>query len=342
MTIPACAHFVWIGPRLPYVYVFAIRSAVMRGAMDAVVLHHTDDLEPCKEHALLMGTSGVTLRRFDPLQCLAAVGRDLDVGDGLAALYRRVENPVARSNILRAAILHTHGGIYLDLDTITIRSLRPLLAAPQWIGCERIVWPGFVRRSGSPWLKLKSSALSVMRDALRRAPEGHRWFRHVEDWYYEGVNGAILGSAPGMPLMASYLRAMTRVPRASETRKHALGTHLLQAEVAAYAGDDLTIHPPEVFYPLGPEISEHWFRERDHADLHSALGKRTRVVHWYASVRTKDFLTETTPEHVQHHVDRQLYSALAAPFIGDQAARQPALATSRTRGRPVIPFPAGT
>lgn len=324
--IPPHAHFVWMGSRIPFVYVFAVRSAVMRSGLDTVTLHHTDALEPSPELDLLRATEGLTLRRLDPRACLATVGEELGIGASLVALLERVSNPVSRSNILRAAILHLHGGIYLDLDTITVRSLRPLLRDTQWVGLERIVWPGFVRRSRSPWLKLKSGGLSVLRNALRIAPPGYRWFRHVEDWYYEGVNGAVLGSAPRQPLMASYLRAMADVPRVLETRKHALGTHLLQTQVAAYAADDLTIHPPEVFYPLGPEISEHWFRVRDHVDLSAALTEQTRVVHWYASVRTRGFLHETSPEHVVRHANRQLYSALARPFVGDSVRWEPASA----------------
>lgn len=317
-----------MGSRIPFVYVFAVRSAVMRSRLDTVTLHHTDDLEPGPELDLLRATEGLTLRRLDARACLTTVGNELGIGASLVALLERVSNPVARSNILRAAILHLHGGIYLDLDTITVRSLRPLLRDPQWVGLERIVWPGFVRRSRSPLLKLKSSGLSVLRNALRIAPPGYRWFRHVEGWYYAGVNGAVLGSAPRQPLMASYLRAMANVPRALETRRHALGTHLLQAQVAAYTGNDLTLHEPEVFYPLGPEISEHWFRLRDHVDLNAAVSEQTRVVHWYASVRTRGFLHETTPEHVVRNASRQLYSALAMPFVGDAAKWQVASAAA--------------
>src|SRR5579862_5743870 len=44
MTIPARVHFCWIGPALPWAYVFAILSAAARGEMDEVILHHTDEL----------------------------------------------------------------------------------------------------------------------------------------------------------------------------------------------------------------------------------------------------------------------------------------------------------
>ena len=45
MTIPARAHFCWIGTRLPWAYAFAVLSAAERSELSEIVLHHTDALD---------------------------------------------------------------------------------------------------------------------------------------------------------------------------------------------------------------------------------------------------------------------------------------------------------
>ena len=99
--------------------------------------------------------------------------------------------------------------------------------------------------------------------------------------------------------------------------RYALGTHLLQEVVAAHAGDAaLVVHPPPVFFPLSPEISEHWFRKTGSKPrLYEILRPETRVVHWYASVRTKSVVPLVDPDYVRAHAGSQPFSALAQQFL---------------------------
>src|SRR5690606_29308100 len=95
----------------------------------------------------------------------------------------------------------------------------------------------------------------------------------------------------------------------------ALGTHLLQDTLAQGREPDLAVLPPRVFYPLGPEISEHWFRIRQRPRLEKVLGADALIVHWYASVRTKQIVPRIDAAYVREHADRQLFSALALPLL---------------------------
>ena len=81
------------------------------------------------------------------------------------------------------------------------------------------------------------------------------------------------------------------------------------------------MHPPEVFYPLGPELSEHWFRLNTRASLDEVLTSATRVVHWYASVRTRDRAPRVSPEWVTRHARDQLLSALLERALGERLGR---------------------
>lgn len=313
MSIPSKVHFCWIGPRLPWAYTFAILSAAEHGGVAEVILHHTDALADGPALRALEQTPGVRLNRIDPDACLTEAGDQLGrsgTGAGLAALYHRVERPATKADLLRAAILYRQGGVYLDLDTVTIASLQPLLDKRLFVGCEFIVWPKSVRSSRSPFVWARHLALDLIRNALRRLPDGWRIFQRIEGWYFRGVNNAVMGAEPGSAFFATYLRAMLAVPADQLADAYALGPDLLQDIVAGYTGDDLSILPPQVFYPLPPEISEHWFRSERRADVDQVLSPDTRVVHWYASVRTKSRVALIDPAYIRAHRDHQLYSAL--------------------------------
>jgi hypothetical protein len=165
---------------------------------------------------------------------------------------------------------------------------------------------------------LRPGALARMavRDVLRRLPNGYRAFRRVEDWYPKAVNNAVLGAEPGHPLVRELIARAVRLPAERRRVRYALGTHLLQEVVADYHGDDLGVLPPAAFFPLGPEISEHWFRARHRVELEAALTAETLLVHWYASVRTARYVTKIDEAYVRAHEKRQLFSALAVRALG--------------------------
>jgi len=263
--IPSRVHFYWTGASLPWPYAYAVRSAALNGGLDQVVFHHTDAIASLDPWRFVTGTPRVETRRLDPD---ALLGRVPGLGERLVDLHRRVTAPVARSNILRAAVLLLEGGIYLDLDTLTVRSLAPLLRDAGFLGVEHIVRPHFVHTHGTPLQKLRATLLSTLRNGLRVMPRGYRLFPAVAPLYHQAINGAVLGARAGHPVLEQYLHAMVDLPVDQQVVKHGLGTHLLQRVVAQYLESApphggpaaLVVHDPEVFYPLGPELSEHWFR----------------------------------------------------------------------------------
>ena len=315
MSIPARAHFCWIGRSLPWAHAFAVLSAAARGGLDEVVLHHTDTLDESAPVRALAADARVRLARLDAAALLGPTGEALGLGGALLALYQRLDSPVMRCDVLRAAILYREGGIYLDLDTIIVASLRPLLAARQFVGTEFIVWPQQVRHSHSPLVWARHLGLDLVRKALCRLPRGWRIFRRVEHLYFRGVNNAVMGAELGAPVMAAYLHAMTRLPPEALRGAYALGPDLLQALIDGARWEELTIHPPEVFYPLPPRISELWFRANPRATLAEVLAPATRVVHWYASVHTSARVALIDPAFVRANQARQLYSALVAASL---------------------------
>ena len=317
MTIPSQVHFCWIGTRLPWAYVFAVLSAAERSELTDIILHHTDVLDDGPELRSLSTSPRVRLCRIDANARLGEAGAALGVGDGLAALYQRLESRVMRTDVLRAAILFLQGGIYLDLDTITVASLLPLLQAAQFVGCEFIVWPHAVRASRSPAVWARPLCLDLLRKLLRRMPGGWMAFRRVQRFYFRGINNAVMGAEPRSRLFSDYLRAMLALPAERQAQRYALGPDLLQDIVERRRPRDRIVRPGQLFYPLPPEISEHWFRMNNKDRLEGVLSQETRVVHWYASVRTRQRIAEISPDYVRKHQHHQLYSKLVCSCIRD-------------------------
>ena len=306
--IPSTAHFIWYGSKLPFLHALAIRSAATHGGFDSVRLHHTDPLEEPAHVKALHALPNVELVELDDRALCEQAG-----GPRLADLVTALQSPVARSNLVRTALVYRDGGVYLDMDTLTIRRFDEVRSkAPGFVGEEHIVFPGEVVASRDPRVKVRAYFMTSVRDFYRRIPHGYRYFRRIEHRYHRAVNGAILGAVAGHRFCSEYLTAMTQVPSSRWNKPHALGTHLLQAVYKGYTGDDLYTFPPPYFYPLPPEISAHWFRfYRDGVDPMEVLDPRTCCVHWYASVRTKQIVANVDEAALRRIAGQQLFAALA-------------------------------
>lgn len=312
MAIPPNVHFCWIGSHLPWAYAFAPLSAAARAGADDVVFHHTDELAEGPVLNALKAVKGLRLHRLSPEAYLTPVQQSLGLGSALTDLYARLASPVQRSDLLRAAILYAEGGVYMDTDTVTVAALTPLLGARQFLGAEQIVWPHWIYGSRRPQVWAKHLALDLARKALRRAPGGWRAFRLVQNWYVTAVNNAVMGSEPGAPLFAAALSRMASLPANPAPGRYALGPDLYQSLLETEKFPGLVVHPPARFYPLPPEISEHWFRHSRQAGsaLAGVLSSETVIVHWYGSVRTLRAVEHISPDSVRELATRQLYSAL--------------------------------
>ncbi|HVZ35433.1 MAG TPA: hypothetical protein VG963_23560, partial [Polyangiaceae bacterium] len=145
--------------------------------------------------------------------------------------------------------------------------------------------------------------------------------------YPRAVNGAVLGACAGHPLLAQLLNQTAEVPEAEWPLAHRLGTHVLQRAVAAYEGVDLMILPPEVFYPLGPEVSRHYFRRRARPDLcaQRILRPETSALHWYSSLSD---ITAFSPEQLRELEQHTVYGHLCAEYIAAAGAARGALAAA--------------
>jgi hypothetical protein len=320
-VIPNVAHFIWFGAQLPWVHTLALRSAARSGGFERVILHHADELSRTPVWPELLAIPGFEARRIDA-RALDRMFASIDPGgDALRNIYTQLHAPAARANVLRVVILAAEGGVYLDLDTITVRSLEPLRREHgAFCGTEHLVYPVALRRAKGLSVRLQALARSGVRDLHRRLPGGWRSFRAFEHLYPTAANNAVLGATPGHPFVRRLIDGMLAVPEQRRLVRFALGTHLLQDTLAQAREPDLAVLPPRVFYPLGPEISEHWFRiRRELPPLEQVIGPDTLVVHWYASVRTQKLVPTIDAAYVRARAKQQLLSALALRVLDEPA-----------------------
>ncbi|MEY4579291.1 MAG: hypothetical protein RL701_3994 [Pseudomonadota bacterium] len=309
-SIPNVAHFIWYGRTLPWLHAMSVVTAARAGAFTKLVLHHEPTLDS-QMLARLREVPKVELRVVDPARAFANFERSQQ----LHALYERLTQPAARANLMRAAVLHAEGGVYLDMDVVTLKSFAPLLNDGVFFGAEPVALPSALLEKPSLRGYTRAYALMAVRDVLRRAPAGPHWFRHVARYFTLAANNAIVGALPGHPFMKSVLNGMLDLPEDKQLRRYALGTHLLQRTLRASDSQNLVVHPQAAFYPLGPELSEHWFRLQTRTQPSAVIGPDTYAVHWYASVRTRHWVERMNADFVRKHHGRQLISTLLAPHV---------------------------
>jgi hypothetical protein len=317
--IPRRYHFVWFGARFPASNRIAIESCLKHCRGAEIILWHSDDLSQHASYQDLLQL-GMRAERLDESL--------FDLGEGAARpfdaarlkqIWRSVASHVSRSNLARAIVLYRFGGIYLDMDVLVVRDFERYRRYPAFIGSEHVVWPGWALRGPSVQRFLRSPLLDLLRKLTVALPEGERLFQRTAGWYPRAVNSAVLGARAGHAFLAQLLRQTAEVPEAEWPFKHRLGTHVLQRSVEAYPGADLMILPPAAFYPLGPEVSRHYFRRRARPELGARriLRPETSALHWYSSVSD---ITAFGPEELKELEQRTVYGHLCAEYIATASA----------------------
>jgi hypothetical protein len=314
-TVPNHFHFIWFGSELPDFGKIAIRSAleVNRGA--TATLWHDGSLEMGSE-LRMMGHRGLQVRKIS-LEALLFEVQEIDPSlnvDHFARLYRCLEAPAARANLVRLLVLFLHGGIYLDTDTLCVQDLTPLRSYAAFCGTERILWP-----AGKSRADLQAIALAEARRICASIPRGYRLHRKFTHLYSVAANNAVLGATKHHPFLNFMLHRATAVDEGQWTRRFRMGTHLLQeclrdhGRLRGEEGARVRQLSPEHFYPVGPMISRHYFKDYDDPAEVSAelVGPDTYVIHWYASVAN---LKPLNYEYIRRHDSRSVYSHLCRGF----------------------------
>lgn len=307
--IPNRLVFVWFGERFPITARVAVRSAMHACRPDETLIV-SRDLDPANISDLL--DEGAAIQPAGPHWF-----EDLPAGGDVARrLFSELASPAARSNLLRLAVLWKLGGIYLDTDTITLRDLAPLRRFRGFCGLEPVAIPGDLFGTRNPVRWMAAGVKLALREGCARLESGVRLFRLIERVYTPAVNNAVVGSCPGNALVARAFDEIASLEPVRRRRRYKLGTHLLQRLTGNRSSPDMEVLDPAYFYPLGPEISAHWFRDGSADRLQDLLRPETHVVHWYSSVEERVGIGRIDEQYIRSSADSVAFSKIAAPHLG--------------------------
>ncbi|MCG8422306.1 MAG: hypothetical protein MJE77_30675 [Proteobacteria bacterium] len=313
--IPYRLMFVWAGTHLPLFARLAVESALQTNP-DADIEIHLIGATPLHGRHLqaLARRPRVTLHRVDVDNLFSGL-------DAPAERYRDlleripVDAHSARSNLVRLALLHRRGGVYLDTDILCVRSLAHLLAHESFIGAERVWRVDEARVAGryGAWMIAPTVAYALaygLRCFDTRLLGGRRWLEPVaarvdDAWSEIALNNAVLGARPGSRFVR---RLLARALGADPRRRYALGPTLVTA-VARYDRSDVTVLPPEVFYLEPPSYSFRFFAGRP-----APLPEETVLIHYVASNHRRTLATLCESRLVEER-ERGLFFRLGAAVL---------------------------
>lgn len=308
--IPNRLVFIWLGRTLPVPAVVAIRSAMRITQPEEALLVH-EGLDPRGPYIGDLRKEGLRMKDagddwFD----------DLPPGGRTAArLFGQLTSPASRANLLRLAVLYKLGGVYLDMDTITVRDLAPLRRYRGFCGTEHVALPGDLYDTRNPLRWAAAGVRLAVRDGCARLHAGPGLFRRIQRFYRLAVNNAVLGASPENPLLGRGFARIEAMDPARRMRRYVLGTHLLQELTRNRSSDHMQVLPPPYFYPLGPEISVHWFRRESASRLHELMTEETHVVHWYSSVEERVGVRSLDEDFIEKNQRDCAFANLAAPYL---------------------------
>ncbi len=273
-------HFVWIGRELPYFARLAIESALV-AMPDAMVHVHYVGRSAAGRHADLVASYERVSVHAEPIaRHLAAVpggaGPYLELVDRIPRW-----SPAAVSNLVRLAVLHRLGGVYLDTDVLVLRGLHDPMVHGAFVGAER-VWEAhqeYLAHGLTPslaWRAAPWAATWLLRRADSRIGRG-RW--HTADRLTDRgtrtqINNAVIGAPPASAFVG---RALTRALEVDVAKRFALGPVLLDG-VVRDRPDLVHVVPASRFYAVPPGQSYRWFE-----DEHVTLPRDAQVAHYVAS-----------------------------------------------------------
>ena len=197
--IPKAFHYVWMGKDFPYFCWLSVAATVRLHPGAPVYIWVHGDVPKVPNFARLRTLPGVEIRPIELEPMLAARSN----GDALRALFAGIPERAysAKSNLLRYLILHREGGVYLDFDTLMLRSMDPLLTGPKeastgmfkgaFVGTEA-VWRhdmDRVRGKFHPAMAVSAAGFGVS-FALRRAGAALTGKPGPLGWLAAGLRGA--------------------------------------------------------------------------------------------------------------------------------------------------------
>lgn len=293
MTIPNHLIFVWIGKHIPWSFRIAMKSAIQHCTPERVFLFQQrleQDRDQLSQEVQFPDLEIVEVNSEWIQEALQGIEQETGSPTVVPLISNLIDTlplPSSKSNLIRMAALWKYGGIYLDGDTVTIQDLADLRTHTAFCGLEHVVLSQSFYQSKNP-LKWAWAGLRMgWRDLCTRFPNGYKWFRKTKGLYPLCANNAVMGFQAHHPLLKRAFLKISNMTSEEQYKRFRLGTHLMQKLTNNVSQQNISMLGESYFYPLGPELSNHWFQFSNANWEKEFLSPNTKVVHWYHSVETR-------------------------------------------------------
>jgi hypothetical protein len=307
--IPNKIFFIWFGSNLPWTAGLAILSAYKIQMPEEITLYYNDSIPTGEGYELIKNIPTLKFEKIIP-----DYFENLEDGGITYKLYNELPSPATKANLLRLALLYKQGGIYLDTDVIVVRPIKHLLNQNGFCGTEPVALPQDLFSSLNILRWIGCGLKFAFREFCARIPRGYSVFRLLEGKFTAAANNAVLASVPHNSLIKQAFLTIAKMPSKEQHKRFRLGTHLLQRLTRNQSSSEMTVYPSSFFYPLGPEISAHWFYSGTDKKLDDLLFADTCIVHWYNSVEGR-FLKEKLDKNWIHNHPNTAFSAMAQKIL---------------------------
>jgi len=309
--IPNRVFFIWFGNRLPWATGLAILSAKQVQNPEEILLYVDSEISG-DGYDLIKDTPGITLKKIDE-----SLFSDLNDNGLIWRLFQKFKKPALKSDLLRFALVYKYGGVYLDTDIIAIKPWNDLLQYKGFCGLEAVAFPADLYTSSNPFRYLFAGKLYLWRLLCAYIPQGWKIFRPTEKFFRYSANGAILGSEPKNKIIEDFFAKIGELKEKDFSVPACIGPHIVQKVTKNKSSENMEVLPSTYFYPLGPDISLHYFHKSSAKHLDKILSPQTRIVHWYNSVEKKYLHRQVDKKWIEEY-QNSAFAKLAQSIIGNK------------------------
>jgi hypothetical protein len=310
--------FVWSGQSFGLSNRLAIESVLRHHPWSTIEIHLEGPEPITLDFLLTRQLANVEIHNIDVAKLFHACDSDISKSSDLLAIWQRIPRTAlsARSNLLRYALLHLRGGIYLDFDILVRRPLDDILkSSHSQVGAEFVWkldekrvqqgltmqdWPMTSLWAVNWWLNKVFCTFSGQYSPPKKVQE--LVDRNV---LVRALNNAVIASQSHSDLTTALLENAQKV---DPTVRFSLGPSLLSTvvEQEPYLAH---VHQPNAFFAVPPGQSYRFF-----IDERLQLPDESFLIH-YVSSNHGELLNSLTPESIHSNRSQAVFWKMASSLL---------------------------
>ena len=310
--------FVWSGESFGLSNRLAIESVLRHHPWSTIEIHLEGPEPITLDFLLTRQLANVEIHNIDVAKLFHACDSDISKSSDLLTVWQRIPRTAlsARSNLLRYALLHLRGGVYLDFDILVRRPLDDILkSSHSQVGAEFVWkldekrvqqgltmqdWPMTSLWAVNWWLNKVFCTFSGQYSPPKKVQE--LVDRNV---LIRALNNAVIASQSHSDLTTALLENAQKV---DPTVRFSLGPSLLSTvvEQEPYLAH---VHQPNAFFAVPPGQSYRFF-----IDECLQLPDESFLIH-YVSSNHGELLNSLTPELIHSNRSQAVFWKMASSLL---------------------------